>query len=89
MDKHLLRTAMHPERLAILAACSTAPITVGELRRQIDLPARATSRHLAALESAGLVVRDDNTAWTATADWQPFFEAVAALEERPPEPVRP
>jgi DNA-binding transcriptional ArsR family regulator len=74
IDQAFLDAAAHPQRLAILFACSERPQTVADL----DLPADLAASHLRVLEDAGIIaLRGD--AYVARADWRPLVTALEAL----------
>ncbi len=64
VDKHpdrldaLFRALADPTRRAMLRALSTSPRTVGELAAPFDISLAGASKHVQALERAGLVQRE-------------------------------
>ena len=75
IDETAYRAAMHPVRLPILLACSVAPQTLDDLGLS-DAEARW---HLAVLEEAGLLDRDDEECFVARADWRPLQDVLEAI----------
>ena len=63
-----------PVRRAIVARLSRGPATVGELAEPFEITLQAVSKHIAVLESAGLVWR------TREAQRRPVHLDAAALE---------
>jgi DNA-binding transcriptional ArsR family regulator len=75
IDEIAYRAAMHPARLEILLACSVAPQGMDDL----GLSEAEARRHLAVLEEAGLLTRDDDDQFVARADWRPLNDVLEAI----------
>jgi DNA-binding transcriptional ArsR family regulator len=75
IDEIAYRAAMHPARLPILLACSVAPQAWDDL----GLSETEARRHLAVLEEAGLLTRDDDDQFVARADWRPLNDVLEAI----------
>jgi predicted ArsR family transcriptional regulator len=75
IDEIAYRAAMHPARLSILLACSVAPQAMDDL----GLSETEARRHLAVLEEAGLLTRDDDDQFVARADWRPLNDVLEAI----------
>lgn len=75
IDEIAYRAAMHPVRLPILLACSAAPQTYDDL----GLSEAEARWHLAVLEEAGLLIREDDDTFVARADWRPLNEVLEAI----------
>jgi DNA-binding transcriptional ArsR family regulator len=74
IDDTAYRAAMHPVRLPILLACSGVPQSVDDL----GLSEAEARWHLAVLEEAGLLARDDDEV-VARADWRPLLDTLEAI----------
>jgi DNA-binding transcriptional ArsR family regulator len=76
IDEIAYRAAMHPVRLPILLACSGTPQTCDDL----GLSEAEARWHLAVLEEAGLLARDDDdNTFVSRADWRPLNDALEAI----------
>jgi DNA-binding transcriptional ArsR family regulator len=75
IDEIAYRAVMHPARLPILLACSVAPQAMDDL----GLSEAEARRHLAVLEEAGLLTRDDDDQFVARADWRPLNDVLEAI----------
>jgi DNA-binding transcriptional ArsR family regulator len=77
----VFRALADPTRRAILARLSVCDATVGELAEPFDMTFQAVSRHLAVLETAGLIVRGREAQWrTSSLDPRPMQQASEWLD---------